>query len=137
MPRVNLRQLKITKREEHALERKVRRPWVWHDSIDEGGRFEVKHIQVDPKASLSLQKLHHRSEQWVIVEDVAEITCGDKKLLLTENHSISPLGKAHRLSNSSSIPLDIIEVQSGSYWGEDDIVRIEDSYGQKKWLRKH
>ncbi len=125
-------QLQITKREEHALHRKVHRPWGWYDSIDEGGRFKVKRIQVNPKASLSLQKHHHRSEHWVVVEGTAEITCGDKKLVLTENQSTYiPLGEAHRLSNPGNIPLEIIEVQSGSYLGEDDIVRIEDSYGRQ------
>lgn len=119
------------KREEHTLHRKVHRPWGWYDSIDEGGRFKVKRIQVKPKASLSLQKHHHRAEHWVVVSGTAEITCGDKKLLLTENQSTYiPLGEMHRLANPGTIPLEIIEVQSGSYLGEDDIVRFEDSYGR-------
>lgn len=121
------------KREEHALHRKVHRPWGWYDSIDEGGRFKVKRIQVKPKASLSLQKHHHRAEHWVVVKGTAEITCGDKKLLLTENQSTYiPLGEVHRLANPGTIPLEIIEVQSGSYLGEDDIVRFEDHYGRGK-----
>ncbi|WP_240190348.1 mannose-1-phosphate guanylyltransferase/mannose-6-phosphate isomerase [Azospira oryzae] len=124
-------QLQATKREEHTLHRKVHRPWGWYDSIDEGGRFKVKRIQVKPGASLSLQKHHHRAEHWVVVSGTAEITCGDKKLLLTENQSTYiPLGEVHRLANPGTIPLEIIEVQSGSYLGEDDIVRFEDTYGR-------
>lgn len=123
--------LQRQKREEHTLHRKVHRPWGWYDSIDEGGRFKVKRIQVKPKASLSLQKHHHRAEHWVVVSGTAEITCGDKKVLLTENQSTYiPLGEVHRLSNPGTIPLEIIEVQSGSYFGEDDIVRFEDTYGR-------
>jgi mannose-1-phosphate guanylyltransferase/mannose-6-phosphate isomerase len=119
------------KREEHTLHRKVHRPWGWYDSIDEGRRFKVKRIQVKPGASLSMQKHRHRAEHWVVVSGTAEITCGDKKLLLTENQSTYiPLGEVHRLANPGSIPLEIIEVQSGSYLGEDDIVRVEDNYGR-------
>ena len=119
------------KREEHALHRKVHRPWGWYDSIDEGARFKVKRIQVKPGASLSLQKHHHRAEHWVVVNGTAEITCGDKKLILTENQSTYiPLGEMHRLANPGAISLEIIEVQSGSYLGEDDIVRVEDNYGR-------
>lgn len=119
------------RREEQALHRKVHRPWGWYDSIDEGTRFKVKRIQVNPKASLSLQKHHHRAEHWVVVKGTAEITCGDKTILLTENQSTYiPLGETHRLSNPGTIPLEIIEVQSGSYLGEDDIVRFEDHYGR-------
>jgi mannose-1-phosphate guanylyltransferase/mannose-6-phosphate isomerase len=125
--------LQQQKREEHTLHRKVHRPWGWYDSIDEGGRFKVKRIQVKPGASLSLQKHHHRAEHWVVVNGTAEITCGDKKLLLTENQSTYiPLGEVHRLANPGTIPLEIIEVQSGSYLGEDDIVRFEDHYGRNK-----
>lgn len=124
-------QLQKTKREEHTLHRKVHRPWGWYDSIDEGGRFKVKRIQVKPKASLSLQKHHHRAEHWIVVTGTAEITNGDKVLTLTENQSTYiPLGAVHRLVNPGSIPLEIIEVQSGSYLGEDDIVRFEDTYGR-------
>ncbi len=119
------------KRVEHALHRKVHRPWGWYDSIDEGGRFKVKRIQVKPGASLSLQKHHQRAEHWVVVKGTAEITNGDKVLTLTENQSTYiPLGAIHRLSNPGIIPLEIIEVQSGSYLGEDDIVRIKDNYGR-------
>jgi mannose-1-phosphate guanylyltransferase / mannose-6-phosphate isomerase len=124
-------QLTTQKREEQALHRKVHRPWGWYDSIDEGGRFKVKRIQVKPKASLSLQKHHHRAEHWIVVTGTAEITNGDKVLTLTENQSTYiPLGAVHRLVNPGSIPLEIIEVQSGSYLGEDDIVRFEDTYGR-------
>ncbi len=118
-------------REEHTLHRKVHRPWGWYDSIDEGGRFKVKRIQVNPRASLSLQKHHHRAEHWIVVQGTAEITRGSETLLLSENQSTYiPLGEVHRLANPGSIPLEIIEVQSGSYLGEDDIVRFEDQYGR-------
>ena len=123
--------LQQQKREEHSLHRKVHRPWGWYDSIDEGGRFKVKRIQVKPGASLSLQKHHHRAEHWVVVSGTAEITNGCKVLLLTENQSTYiPLGVVHRLANPGAIPLEIIEVQSGIYLGEDDIVRLEDTYGR-------
>lgn len=118
-------------REEHTLHRKVHRPWGWYDSIDEGGRFKVKRIQVNPKASLSLQKHHHRAEHWIVVQGTAEITRGSEILLLSENQSTYiPLGEVHRLANPGSIPLEIIEVQSGSYLGEDDIIRFDDQYGR-------
>lgn len=124
-------QLQKTERKEHTLHRKVHRPWGWYDSIDDGGRFKVKRIQVKPKASLSLQKHHHRAEHWIVVSGTAEITNGDKVLTLTENQSTYiPLGEVHRLANPGTIPLEIIEVQSGSYLGEDDIVRFEDKYGR-------
>lgn len=124
--------LNVQKRDEPSLHRKVHRPWGWYDCIDEGGRFKVKRILVNPKASLSLQKHHHRAEHWIVVTGTAEITNGDKSILLTENQSTYiPLGQSHRLSNPGSIPLEIIEVQSGSYLGEDDIVRFEDTYGRR------
>jgi len=123
--------LRASGREEHTLHRKVHRPWGWYDCIDEGERFKVKRIQVKPGASLSLQKHHHRAEHWVVVNGAAEITNGEKTLLLTENQSTYiPLGTVHRLSNPGTIPLEIVEVQSGSYLGEDDIVRFDDSYGR-------
>jgi mannose-1-phosphate guanylyltransferase / mannose-6-phosphate isomerase len=123
--------LTAQKREEHTLHRKVHRPWGWYDSIDEGDRFKVKRIQVKPGASLSLQKHHHRAEHWIVVRGTAEITNGDKLLLLSENQSTYiPLGELHRLANPGSIPLEIIEVQSGAYLGEDDIFRFEDTYGR-------
>lgn len=120
-------------RGEHLLHRKVHRPWGWYDSIDEEDRFKVKRINVKPGASLSLQKHHHRAEHWIVVKGTAEVTCGEKVILLTENQSTYiPLGEIHRLKNPGAIPLEIIEVQSGSYLGEDDIVRFEDSYGRTK-----
>jgi mannose-1-phosphate guanylyltransferase/mannose-6-phosphate isomerase len=118
-------------RAEHALHRKVHRPWGWYDSIDMGPRFQVKRIMVKPGAALSLQMHHHRAEHWIIVQGTAEVTCGDRKLILTENQSTYiPLGETHRLANPGKLPLEIIEVQSGSYLGEDDIVRFEDTYGR-------
>ncbi len=126
-----VQQLEAQKREELTLHRKVNRPWGWYDSIDEGERFKVKRIQVNPGASLSLQKHHHRAEHWIVVKGTAEITNGDKVLLLSENQSTYiPLGEVHRLANPGNIPLEIIEVQSGSYLGEDDIIRFEDTYGR-------
>jgi mannose-1-phosphate guanylyltransferase/mannose-6-phosphate isomerase len=119
-------------RAEKNLHRKVHRPWGWYDSIDSGPRFQVKRIMVKPGASLSLQMHHHRAEHWIVVQGTAEVTCGDKKLMLSENQSTYiPLGETHRLANPGKVPLEIIEVQSGSYLGEDDIVRFEDHYGRK------
>lgn len=124
-------QLEQEKREEKNLHRKVSRPWGWYDSVDEGERFKVKRIQVKPGASLSLQMHHHRAEHWIVVKGVAEITNGDQVITLTENQSTYiPQGQIHRLSNPGDTPLEIIEVQSGSYLGEDDIVRFEDTYGR-------
>lgn len=124
-------QLQEQKREEKNLHRKVARPWGWYDSVDEGERFKVKRIQVKPGASLSLQMHHHRAEHWIVVKGVAEITNGDKVITLSENQSTYiPKGQTHRLSNPGETPLEIIEVQSGSYLGEDDIVRFEDHYGR-------
>jgi mannose-1-phosphate guanylyltransferase / mannose-6-phosphate isomerase len=118
-------------RGEKNLHRKVHRPWGWYDSIDSGGRFQVKRIMVKPGASLSLQMHHHRAEHWIVVQGTAEVTCGDKKLMLSENQSTYiPLGEVHRLANPGKVPLEIIEVQSGAYLGEDDIVRFEDNYGR-------
>ncbi|MDX9718111.1 MAG: mannose-1-phosphate guanylyltransferase/mannose-6-phosphate isomerase, partial [Thauera sp.] len=111
--------------------RKVYRPWGWYDSIDAGERFQVKRIVVNPGAKLSLQMHHHRAEHWIVVRGTAEVTSGDKTFLLAENESTYiPLGHTHRLSNPGKVPLEIIEVQSGSYLGEDDIVRFEDTYGR-------
>jgi mannose-1-phosphate guanylyltransferase/mannose-6-phosphate isomerase len=99
--------------------------------VDEGSRFKVKRIQVKPGASLSLQMHHHRAEHWVVVQGTAEVTNGDQVLILTENQSTYiPLGQKHRLTNPGHLPLEIIEVQSGGYLGEDDIVRFEDRYGR-------
>jgi mannose-1-phosphate guanylyltransferase/mannose-6-phosphate isomerase len=124
-------QLESQGREEKNLHRKVARPWGWYDSVDEGERFKVKRIQVKPGASLSLQMHHHRAEHWIVVKGVAEITNGDQVITLTENQSTYiPQGQTHRLANPGKTPLEIIEVQSGSYLGEDDIVRFEDTYGR-------
>ncbi|HEX5125213.1 MAG TPA: mannose-1-phosphate guanylyltransferase/mannose-6-phosphate isomerase [Rhodocyclaceae bacterium] len=111
--------------------RKVYRPWGWYDSIDMGERFQVKRIVVNPGAKLSLQMHHHRAEHWIVVKGTAEVTNGDKVFVLSENQSTYiPLGTTHRLANPGKMPLEIIEVQSGSYLGEDDIVRFEDTYGR-------
>jgi len=124
-------QLQRNDRVEGDLHRQVHRPWGWYLEVDEGARFKVKRIMVNPGASLSLQMHHHRAEHWVVVKGTAQITNGDEMLTLTENQSTYiPLGQTHRLSNPGVIPLEIIEVQSGSYLGEDDIVRFEDHYGR-------
>ena len=124
-------QLQQAGRSEQSLHRLVHRPWGWYDSIDSGPRFQVKRIMVKPGASLSLQKHHHRAEHWIVVSGTAEVTNGDQVILLTENQSTYiPLGQKHRLANPGSLPLEIIEVQSGAYLGEDDIVRLEDTYGR-------
>jgi mannose-1-phosphate guanylyltransferase / mannose-6-phosphate isomerase len=126
-----VQRLEAEKRGEQTLHRKVHRPWGWYDSIDHGGRFQVKRIMVKPGASLSLQMHHHRAEHWIVVSGTAEVVNGDKTIMLTENQSTYiPLGQTHRLSNPGKVPLEIIEVQSGSYLGEDDIVRFEDTYGR-------
>ncbi len=111
--------------------RRVARPWGWYDSVDVGERFQVKRIGVNPGASLSLQMHHHRAEHWIVVQGTAEVTNGDKVYLVAENASTYiPLGVKHRLRNPGKTLLEIIEVQSGSYLGEDDIVRFEDTYGR-------
>jgi mannose-1-phosphate guanylyltransferase/mannose-6-phosphate isomerase len=118
-------------RDEGTLHRKGYRPWGYYDSIDSGERFQVKRISVNPGASLSLQLHHHRAEHWVVVKGVAEVTCGDKVLLLSENEStFIPVGIKHRLHNPGRVPVEIIEVQSGEYLGEDDIVRFDDIYNR-------
>jgi mannose-1-phosphate guanylyltransferase/mannose-6-phosphate isomerase len=124
-------QLKAAGRSEHSLHRVVHRPWGNYDSLEEGERFQVKRIVVKPGASLSLQKHHHRAEHWIVVSGTAEVTCDDKVFLLGENQSTYiPLGSKHRLRNPGKVPLELIEVQSGSYLGEDDIVRYDDVYGR-------
>ena len=111
--------------------RHTARPWGAYDSVDTGPRFQVKRITVKPGAQLSLQMHHHRAEHWIVVQGTAEVTCGDKVFLVTENQSTYiPLGTVHRLKNPGKTPLELIEVQSGSYLGEDDIVRLEDVYGR-------
>ena len=124
-------QLTASGRSEQTLHRQVHRPWGWYDSIDSGARFQVKRIMVKPGASLSLQMHHHRAEHWIVVSGTAEVTNGEQVILLTENQSTYiPLGTVHRLKNPGKVPLEIIEVQSGSYLAEDDIVRFEDTYGR-------
>jgi len=125
-------QLKERGRYEHSLHREVFRPWGSYDSIENGSRFQVKRLKVKPGAALSLQMHHHRAEHWVVVAGTARITRGDEVFLLEENQSTYiPIGVKHRIENPGMIPLEIIEVQSGSYLGEDDIVRFEDVYGRK------
>ncbi|TAN60911.1 MAG: cupin domain-containing protein, partial [Magnetospirillum sp.] len=107
------------------------RPWGWFQTVEQGDRFKVKHIHVDPGAKLSLQKHWHRSEHWVVVKGTAVVTCGDNSFVLRENEStFIPTGTPHRLENPGKVPLRLIEVQSGEYVGEDDIVRLEDAYGR-------
>jgi len=124
-------QLKREGRSQTNLHRKVYRPWGSYDGIDSGERFQVKRIIVKPGAALSLQMHHHRAEHWIIVSGTARVTCGDNVFTLSENQSTYiPLGSKHRLENPGKLPLELIEVQSGSYLGEDDIVRFEDVYGR-------
>jgi mannose-1-phosphate guanylyltransferase/mannose-6-phosphate isomerase len=116
---------------EAVTHRKVARPWGWYDSVDMGDRFQVKRIGVKPGASLSLQKHHHRAEHWIVVAGTAEVTRGTEIFLLSENQSTYiPIGEVHRLKNPGKVYLEMIEVQSGDYLGEDDIVRLEDNYGR-------
>ncbi|WP_349366618.1 MAG: mannose-1-phosphate guanylyltransferase/mannose-6-phosphate isomerase [Nitratireductor rhodophyticola] len=124
-------QLRSAKRTEHMDHRRVYRPWGDYDSIDFGNRYQVKRITVKPGAKLSVQKHHHRSEHWVVVRGTARVLKGEETITLTENQSTYiPLGEIHALENPGKIPLELIEVQSGSYLGEDDIVRLEDRYGR-------
>ena len=119
-------------RPEGQLHRKVFRPWGWYDGVDAGERFQVKRIVVNPGAALSLQMHHHRAEHWIVVRGTARVTRGDASYLVSENEStFIPLGTRHRLENPGRVPLEMIEVQSGSYLGEDDIVRFEDVYGRE------
>lgn len=124
-------QLDAAGRSETQNHCQVYRPWGSYDSVDMGGRFQVKHITVKPGARLSLQMHHHRAEHWIVVSGTAQVTCDDNTFLLTENQSTYiPIASVHRLANPGKIPLEIIEVQSGSYLGEDDIERLEDVYGR-------
>jgi mannose-1-phosphate guanylyltransferase/mannose-6-phosphate isomerase len=119
-------------RTEHQLHTRVHRPWGYYEGLDSGERHQVKHLMVHPGASLSLQMHHHRAEHWVVVKGRAEVTIGDKVSILEENQSVYiPLGTTHRLANPGTEPLSIIEVQSGAYLGEDDIVRFDDVYGRE------
>ena len=125
--------LKQEQRSQAVLHREVHRPWGSYDSVDNGGRHQVKRIKVKPGAALSLQMHHHRAEHWIVVSGTAKVTRGDETLLLSENESTYiPLGGKHRLENPGKVPLELIEVQSGSYLGEDDIVRFEDVYGRSQ-----
>jgi mannose-1-phosphate guanylyltransferase/mannose-6-phosphate isomerase len=118
-------------RGESEFHRCVHRPWGTFEGMDQGERFQVKRLSVKPGATLSLQMHHHRAEHWIVVSGTARVTCDDKEFLLSENQSTYiPIGMRHRLENPGSIPLEIIEVQSGSYLGEDDIVRFEDIYNR-------
>lgn len=123
--------LKADKRPVAQWHRKIYRPWGWYDGVDAGERFQVKRIGVKPGASLSLQMHHHRAEHWIVVSGTARVTKGEEVFLVTENQSTYiPLGVRHRLENPGIVALEMIEVQSGSYLGEDDIVRFEDTYGR-------
>ncbi len=123
--------LKAEGRSEYTFHREVHRPWGCYDSIDNGDRYQVKRIEVKPGASLSLQMHHHRAEHWIVVTGTALVQRGEEEVLLSENQSIYiPLGEKHRLTNPGKVPLQLIEVQSGSYLGEDDIVRFEDKFGR-------
>ncbi|SAK79298.1 mannose-1-phosphate guanyltransferase [Caballeronia catudaia] len=123
--------LEAAHRIEASSHRRVFRPWGWYERIDHGDRFQVKRIAVNPGAQLSLQLHHHRAEHWIVVKGTAVVTNGDSETILSENQStFIPLGIRHRLANPGRIPLELIEVQSGTYLGEDDIVRLEDTYGR-------
>ena len=125
--------LKLEHRPEQENHRKVHRPWGSYETVDAGPRFQVKRLTVNPGATLSLQKHRHRAEHWVVVKGTAKVTRGDEEFTLTENQSAYvPVGMTHRLENPGTVPLEIVEVQSGSYLGEDDIVRLEDRYNRPK-----
>jgi mannose-1-phosphate guanylyltransferase / mannose-6-phosphate isomerase len=120
-------------RAEHQFHQRVHRPWGWYEEIDAGHRFVVKRIMVKPGAAISLQLHHHRAEHWVVVNGTARVRRGDEVLVLSENESTYiPVGTVHRLENPGKIPLHIVEVQSGGYLAEDDIVRLEDRYGREE-----
>jgi len=126
-----VQRLKAAGRSEVASHPRVYRPWGWYETISLSDRFQVKHIMVKPGEKLSLQMHHHRAEHWVVVKGTARVTNGDKVFLLAEDQSTYiPLGHTHRLENPGKVPLELIEVQSGSYLGEDDIVRFDDVYGR-------
>ena len=126
-----IQHLEFNQRKEHLEHLRIHRPWGWYEGIDKGERFQVKRIMVKPGKKLSLQMHHHRAEHWVVVSGTAKVIVENKETLFTENQSTYiPLGKMHRLENPGKIPLHLIEVQSGSYLGEDDILRFEDSYGR-------
>ena len=125
--------LKDLQRPEVSQHRRVYRPWGSYESLVTSQRFQVKRIVVNPGQTLSLQMHHHRAEHWIVVHGTAEVTCEERVFMLGEDESTYiPLGHKHRLSNPGRIPLELIEVQSGAYLGEDDIVRYEDVYGRSK-----
>ena len=125
--------LRASGRTEHRMHRRVHRPWGVYEDIDSGERFRVKRITVEPGRKLSLQWHHHRAEHWVIVSGTARVTRGEETMLLTENQSIYiPVGEVHRLENPGKVPLQLIEVQTGSYLGEDDIVRVDDEWHRER-----
>ena len=125
-------QIKSCGRKEHYIHREVYRPWGKYDSIDEGDRYQVKRLSLKSGERLSLQLHHHRAEHWIIVQGTAKVTCGEKTLLLGENEShFIPLGIKHSLENPGKIPLEVIEIRSGTYLEEDDILRFDDKYGRK------
>jgi mannose-1-phosphate guanylyltransferase/mannose-6-phosphate isomerase len=129
--KVITQKLKQEKRPELTAHRRVYRPWGYYQTVDRGDRFQVKRLMLKPGAKTSTQIHHHRSEHWVVVKGTAKITRAEETLLLHENESIYlPMGTKHRLENPGKIPLHLIEVQSGAYLGEDDIVRIDDIYGR-------
>ena len=129
-------QLKREERCEHLNNREVYRPWGMYDSIDQGARYQVKRITVKPGAKLSVQMHHHRAEHWIVVSGTAQVTNGDETYMVTENQSTYiPIGQIHALENPGMIPLELIEVQSGTYLGEDDIIRFSDNYGRVKELK--
>ena len=126
-----MERLKADDRSEYRYHREVYRPWGKYDGVDKGDRYQVKRITVNPGATLSVQKHLHRAEHWVIVKGTAKVTKGEETIMVSENQSIYiPLGEIHALENPGKIPLELIEVQSGSYLGEDDIIRFEDKYGR-------
>jgi mannose-1-phosphate guanylyltransferase/mannose-6-phosphate isomerase len=126
-----VQRLKLAKRPEADSRPRVYRPWGFYETIALAERFQVKRIMVKPGHKLSLQMHHHRAEHWVVVQGTARVTCGDQEFLMTEDRSTYiPLGQVHRLENPGKLPLELIEVQSGAYLGEDDIVRFEDVYGR-------
>ncbi|MGH8455014.1 MAG: cupin domain-containing protein, partial [Nevskiales bacterium] len=123
--------LEAAQRSELREHRRVYRPWGFYEDLAVGPRYRVKHILVKPGARLSLQMHHHRAEHWVVVSGTARVTCGDREFTLSEDQSTYiPIGEKHRLENPGKLPLELIEVQTGSYVGEDDIVRFEDVYGR-------
>lgn len=127
-----VQQLKLSGRTEHHIHREVYRPWGKYDSIDNGKRYQVKRITVKPGERLSLQMHHHRAEHWIVVQGTAKVTIHQQEQLLTENQSVYiPIGALHSLENPGKIPLELIEVQSGDYLGEDDIIRFSDNYGRR------